>query len=183
MELSLELVLGIIGCFTGVLSLIIQFLVFRTKRPILSILIDTQHFLTKTEKGKNLFLLQSYIRVNSLGERGTDINRIECQPTDPLKFWHQDSVPDVPLNSIEIKQVSLTAFPKTEVGLPNQPKTKKIIVKAHETIDFTTTHGLEFGFDPVSIELPKEIECLFIIHHTHGKEKIRVISRKINPTS
>ena len=78
--LTPALVLGAIGTTTGVLALILHFLKFRRERPHLKIdVLNCEH---KVDEDGNSTMLHIKYTLHNIGDRGTQLNKIEAFATD-----------------------------------------------------------------------------------------------------
>lgn len=147
-----NLTLGIIGTIAGIVSLSVHLWRLRRENPRLAIkVLSCEHSFEKETKALSFW---SEMELRNLGDRGTDILGI-----------------DVKFEDDEEKEYSL----KMSNQEPDVEDDLIRWIRPHETIRTVQTTFLKFESTP-----KEQIECNFTIYHTHGAEKIKAKSQKID---
>lgn len=155
--LSLELIFGIIGTTTGVLSLIIHFTRLQKEKPLIKPEVKKcWHYLERRENRQPTFNLELWLRIINTGHYGTTLSKIEAVFYDSGKRYLMES------DYFQIFE-QVTLMP----ALPVQ----NLWIGPHKTTDTGSVFRLEGAVIKQEV-----LKCSFILHHTHGKETFRVTS-------
>ena len=155
--LSLELILGIIGTATGVLSLIIHFIRLRKEKPVLKLEVTKcWHYLERRKNRQPTFNLELESRIGNRGHYGTTLSKIEVVFYDSRKRYLMESDYFHTLEHVTL--------------MPTLP-VQNLWIVLHKTTDTECVFRLE----DAAIE-QEVLKCSFILYRTHGKETFRVTS-------
>ena len=146
----LNLTLGIIGTIAGIVSLSVH--LWRLKRENPRLMLKIIKCYHEIDEAR-ILSFYSEIEIRNLGDRGTNILEIE----------------------IAIKSNDNNFSVKMKNQDNEEEKVSMKWIRPHETIRTN-----QFGFIKFDQRARKEIDCQFIIYHTHGAEKIRAISKLNN---
>jgi hypothetical protein len=156
LSFSVELVIGIIGIITAILSLIVHLIRLRKERPRLEVeAIYGEHWFFNVDKDreKPIFRLNAGFRVKNLGDRGTTLHKAQ------LSFMIDNKQYSVQQDLFEI-------FPG--------PKFETTVwINAHEITEI----GIFFAHLEGETITQESIVCTFTLFHTHGKKKVQGISK------
>lgn len=154
---SLELILGIVGTATGVLSLIVHFVRLQKEKPDLELEVTKcWHYLERRKNRQPTFNLELGLRIKNTGHYGTTLSKIEAVFHDGGKRYLMES--DL-FQTFE----QVTLMPTLPVG--------NLWIGPHKTTDT----GCVFRLEDAVIQ-QEVLKCSFILYHTHGKETFRVTS-------
>lgn len=155
--LSPELVLGIIGTVTGVLSLVIHYVRLQREKPnIKPEVTECEHYLERRKDGQPTFHLILDLRIKNKGNQGTTLNKIEASFYDKQKRHLVES---------DLFQALDTVILRPALPVEN------LWIGPHKTIN-TRCRFISEG----EVIKQRVLECSFILHHTHGKVQFGVTS-------
>ena len=145
-----NLTLGIVGTIAGVVSLSVHLWRLKRENPRLAInVLKCEHDFEKETKALSFW---NEIEVRNLGDRGTNILGID------MKFRAKEKEYTLKMSNQE----------------PELGNDTIRWIRPHETIRTFQTSFTKFECKP-----DEQIDCLFIVYHTHGAEKIKFKSQKI----
>jgi hypothetical protein len=144
-----NLILGIIGTVTGSIAVVIHFWRLRKENPRIKVkVLKCEH---DFEQRRNQISFWAEFQIKNLGDRGTSIN-------------------DVDLVFISDNREHLLR--RQYFRGPTETSERRWI-NPHETIDLETDFWEEYQG-----EVKENINCTFSLYHTHGKETVKITSRK-----
>lgn len=142
-----NLVLGLIGTITGIIGLFIHFWRLRKENPRIEAKLLKCEHHIEPERNQISFWVQ--FQIKNLGDRGTSVNDVDLVYVSDNK--------EHCLKKIYFRPMEFS---------------RRRWINPHETIDLGADYLGEYRG-----EVKENIDCTFLLYHTHGKETLKATSQ------